>query len=109
MGLEADVAETLREVRQLRTQVERNNAELEALRRSLPPLLLSRRDAAAVLGISPTTLARRIKDKSIPINRATGRVDLGAMHPPPDVEVLRKVVELRKRAAEREGAPHGSP
>jgi type II secretory pathway component PulM len=101
VSLEESVQESLRETRAMRAELERLTVEVAVLRRSLPPLLVRPADAARALGVSLPTVRRRIKERRLPINEATGLVDLGSMHPPPDAEVLRRVMELKQRESSR--------
>jgi excisionase family DNA binding protein len=84
----------------VRSDLQRLTTQLEALRRALPPLLLTPAEAAQVLRTSLSTVRRRIKDGSLPVNRLSGRplVDVGAMHPVPEAEVFRLAVGLRDRS-----------
>lgn len=72
----AAVEPLARELRGLR-------AEIERLRHAVPPQIVSIRDAAAFLGLSESTIRRRIKTGDIPYQRigALIRIDLGALRP----------------------------
>lgn len=56
--------------------------EVEALRKALPPQMGSVAQAAAVLGCSPRTVWRRIRDNEIPYRRVGQRfvIELSALH-----------------------------
>lgn len=59
-------------------ELRRVSGELTALRRALPPQLMSMREAAAQLGVSLSTVRRQVKSGELPcrrIGRAV-RVDL---------------------------------
>lgn len=88
-SLAAHVTPVLAELREVR-------AELEALRRALPPQLVSMADAAKHLGLSLATVRRRVRDGTLPSRRIgrNVRVDLSAAHPMTETEV----VQLSKRA-----------
>lgn len=83
MTLEDGIAAAVRaEVAPLRTTVERLTAEIEKLRRALPPALVTMEEAGKRLGLSLSTVRRRVRDGSLPsrkVGRAV-RVDLGSMH-----------------------------
>lgn len=81
-----------REVRELK-------ASMEQMQRALPPMLLSIPDAARSLGVSRSTLRRRLEDGSLPyvrIGRAV-RVDLAKVRPIDDEEMARIAGEIRRR------------
>lgn len=82
----------------LKADVRRLSAELESIHRQLPPPLVSVTEAAQRLGLSLSSVRRRIRDGSLPVRRIgrSLRVDLGALHPPGEQEVAR-LVEGTKR------------
>jgi len=84
-------------------EVRRLAAEVEHLRRALPPMLVTLPEAATVLGVSLSTVRRRARDGSLPVHRLgrTLRVDLMALRPPPEEEVTRLAGELRLAGGSR--------
>jgi excisionase family DNA binding protein len=66
----------------LESELRRMSAEVEALRRALPPQLVTLPEAARHLSVSVATVRRRVKDGSIPSRRIgrSVRVDLGGLH-----------------------------
>lgn len=81
-------------------------AEVAQLRRSQPPALASLAEAADRLGLSLSTIRRRVRDGSIPTRRVGRRVlvDLNALRPLDDVEVAQMAREARLQSS----APVGS-
>ena len=57
----------------------------------MPPALVSMNDAASVLGVSISTIKRRVKDGSLPVRRVGRvlRVDMAALQSPSSAEVIR--------------------
>ena len=94
----AAMAEDPRALDALRAEVVSLRAEVAALRGALPPALLSPEQAAQHLGLSCSTIRRRIKDGSLPCRRVGRRilVDLGALRPAPEAEVVRLAHEARR-------------
>jgi excisionase family DNA binding protein len=93
-------------------ELRRISAELETLRRALPPQLVTLPEAAQRLGLSLATVRRRVKDGSLPSQRIgrSVRVDVGGLRGPTEGEVNAGVVALRdfrghtsKRAQEAPG------
>ncbi len=82
----------------VRADVGRLVAEVEAMRRSIPPVLVSMTEAAKRLGVSVSTIRRRVRDGSLPTRRIgfAVRVDLTALHPPSEAEVVRLVDATRR-------------
>jgi excisionase family DNA binding protein len=78
-------------------ELRRVTAELEALRRALPPQLVSMPEAAKRLGVSLATVRRRVRDLSLPSRRIgrTVRVDLSTLHPMAESEVARLAARAR--------------
>lgn len=77
------------EVRPLRAELERLRLEVEALRRALPPALVSVEIAAEMMGVCLSTARRRVKDGSWPVRRDGRRVlvDLAKLHGPTEGEI----------------------
>jgi len=75
----------------LGAKIGRLTAEVEAMRRALPPALVPVPEAAKAIGVSEATVRRRIKDGSIPVRRVgrSVRVDLAALRAPDPAEVTR--------------------
>lgn len=92
MSIEETIAAVLEaKLAPLRAEFGRLRVEIESLRRALPPVLVTLPEAARVLGLSLSTVRRRVKDGSLPV-RSFGRglrVDLAALHPPAEAEVTR--------------------
>lgn len=67
----------------LEAEVRALRAEVAALHGALPPALVSFSVAAERLGVSVSTIARRVKDGTIPVRRIGRRpmVDLAGLHP----------------------------
>lgn len=89
-SIEAHVSPVLAELRRV-------TAELEALRKALPPQLVSMPEAAKRLGVSLATVRRRVADRSLPSRRIgrTVRVDLSGLHTMPEAEVTRLATRAR--------------
>lgn len=82
-----------------RVELRRLTAEVEAVRRALPPRLVTVAEAAEALGVSVATVRRRVKDGSLPyrqIGRSL-RVDLSAQR----AATVAEVVELAEAARNR--------
>jgi excisionase family DNA binding protein len=58
-------------------------AEMSALKHAVPVQLVSPKEAAARLGVSLSTIRRRIANGELPVTRAgkTVRIDLAALRP----------------------------
>ena len=67
----------------VRSELERLSAEVIELRRTLPPMLVTLREAARRPGVSYATARRRAAAGDWPVRRDGGRilVDLGALRP----------------------------
>ena len=80
------------EVRGLREEVAR-------LRAASPPTLVAPHEAAARLGVSLSTVRRRIRSGEIPVTRVgrSVRVDLAALRPGDEADVVR-FAELARRS-----------
>ncbi len=94
--IKAALREVLREELP-RTELGRLAAEIESLRRQLPPSLVTMTHAAKVLGVSLSTVRRKVRDGSLPsrkIGRAV-RVDLAALRPMTPDDVDAEVRRLR--------------
>lgn len=89
-SMAAHVTPLLAELRGLR-------AEVEALRRALPPQLVSMPEAAKRLGVSLATVRRRVRDRSLPSRRIgrSVRVDLSEVRAMPEAEVVRLAQRAR--------------
>ncbi len=75
----------------VRAELNRLNLQVESLRRALPPPLVSMSDAASALGVSLSTIKRRVKDGSLPVRRVGRklRIDMAALQSPSNAEVIR--------------------
>lgn len=82
----------------IRAEVGRLAAGIEAMRRALPPLLVSATEAARTLGLSLSTVRRRLREGTLPSKRIGSRllVDLGALHGPMPGEVLQLVRQAKR-------------
>jgi len=71
------------------TELTAIRAELAALRAAQPARLVSVRDAAAEMGISPCSVRRHIADRTLPSRRIGARVlvDMTAARPASDDEI----------------------
>jgi excisionase family DNA binding protein len=82
-------------------EVRRLTEEIQALRRDLPPALVTMNEAARKLGVSLSTVKRRVRDGSLPARRLGKgralRVNLAALHQPQDAEIARLTVATRLR------------
>jgi len=100
MSIEDAISGTLAaQLAPLRAEIRRLTAEVEAVRRALPPQLVSVAEAAKALGVSVATVRRRAKDGTLPV-RWIGRslrVDLSAQR----VSTEAEVVELAEAARHR--------
>lgn len=87
------------ELAPLRAEIRRLVSEVEAVRRALPPRLMTVAEAAAALGVSVGTIRRRVKDGSLPFRRMgrSLRVDLSAQR----AATVAEVVELAEAARNR--------
>jgi excisionase family DNA binding protein len=85
------------EMAPLRTEISRLSAQVEAMRRAIPPALVPVREAAQALGVSEATVRRRIRDGDMPTVRVgrSVRVDLGALRSAGAGEVTRLVTAIR--------------
>jgi excisionase family DNA binding protein len=90
--LEAKLTPILLEMRQLA-------AAINSMNRCLPPALLDPGEAAKALGVSLSTVRRRIKDGTLPVRRIgrSLRVDLSALNPPAERDVI-CLAEVAKRS-----------
>jgi excisionase family DNA binding protein len=92
----------------LRSDLERVSAELAAVRRALPPLLLPLKEAAKHMHVSEKTARRRVRSGEWPARR-DGRkllVDLSALRPMNDAEIAEAAHRLRALSG---GSGDGSP
>jgi excisionase family DNA binding protein len=82
----------------LEAEVRGLREEVVHLRSSAPPLLLAPAEAAARLGVSISTLRRRIRAGDVPVTRIgrSVRVDLGALRPADQAEVVRLAEAARR-------------
>jgi hypothetical protein len=89
----------------LRSDLDRVTAELSAVRRALPPQLVSLKRAAEVMHCSTKTAGRRVKSGEWPSRRDGGRVlvDLSALRPVSDEEVARVAFKMRALPGARDG------
>jgi excisionase family DNA binding protein len=82
-----------------RDELRRLADEMAALRSALPPMLVTVREAAKALGISVSTLRRRVREGSVPVRRIGRgrcvRVDLSALRAPTEAEVIRLATQTR--------------
>jgi excisionase family DNA binding protein len=92
------LAELLDEFRQVIDEVRELRVAFDALRRGMPPALATMEQAAEALGVSLSTIRRRVRDGSLPCKRLgrAVRVDLAAVRPADAGEIA----ELARRARE---------
>ena len=87
----------------VRAEVGRLSAEIQAMRRALPAPLVTLAEAAGVLGVSLSTIRRRVRDGSIPVRRVGRgraiRVDLAGLHPADAGQVVELAAEARRVAS----------
>ncbi len=78
-------------------EVRRLTAEIEMLRRALPPMLVPIREAAQMLRVSESTVRRHTRDGLLPVRRIghSVRVDMSALRPLTDEEVEREAYLAR--------------
>lgn len=98
VGQLADLLELPTKFESLTREVASLRAEVSTMRSALPPLLLPIPDAADALGISVSTLRRRIRLGEVPVNHfgRTVRVDLAAFRPSSEAEVVRLADAARR-------------
>lgn len=76
-----------------RVEIVRLTSQLEAVSRALPPPLVTMPEAAKALGVSLSTVRRRVRDGSLPVKRVgkgrAVRVDLTGLHAPKEADVVR--------------------
>jgi excisionase family DNA binding protein len=82
----------------LEAQIASLTAAVEALRLVTPTSYGTVADAAKVLGVSISTLRRRIRAGDVPVTRIgrSVRVDLGALRPADQAEVVRLAEAARR-------------
>jgi excisionase family DNA binding protein len=81
----------------LQAEVGRLTTEVETMRKALPPAFVTLPEAARVLGLSLSTVRRRVKDGKLPcchVGRSV-RVDLASLKPPTDDQVAGEALRLR--------------
>ncbi len=97
MSLE-EILGTLLEARiaPLHTELRRLATELVRLRRALPPMLVSLKEAAIRMRVSYATARRRAHTGEWPVRRDGGRilVDLTSLHPRSEAEIAHLAREL---------------
>jgi excisionase family DNA binding protein len=95
---EAIAAAVAAQVRPVQVELARVARELADLRRALPPSLVTLQDAASRLGVSLSTIRRKVAAGEIPSIRVgrSVRLDLGALRPL-DVD---EVAQLARAARE---------
>ena len=91
----------------LRSDLERVTTELAAVRRALPPMLVSLKEAARRMGVSVKTATRRCQSGDWPSRRDGGRVlvDLSGLRPKTGEEIARAAFNLRAVPGGNDGAP----
>lgn len=107
MSIEDTIAAAVQShVSPLLIELRRLAAEIEAMRRALPPQLVTMSEAAERLGVSLATVRRRVKDGTLPVKRVgrSPRVDLSSLHPAPADDVAARVVDIRTTLARREAS-----
>jgi excisionase family DNA binding protein len=84
-------------VRAMQVEIAALRSEVAALRKALPPVLVPVPEAARLLGVSESTLWRRIKDGTLPVQRigSAVRVDLSSLRAADAAEVARLAAEAR--------------
>src|SRR5262249_38918793 len=78
-------------------QVGRLTSEVEALRKALPPALVTMTEAARLLGLSLSTVRRRVREGILPsctVGRSV-RVDLSGLKPLTDDQVAAEAHNIR--------------
>lgn len=98
VGQLADLLELPTKFELLTREVASLRAEVSTLRTALPPLLMSIPDAAAALGVSVSTLRRRIRLGEVPVKHIgrSVRVDVAALRPTSQPEVVRLADAARR-------------
>lgn len=98
VGQLADLLELPTKFESLTREVASLRAEVSALRGALPPALLPIPDAAAALGVSVSTLRRRIRLGEVPVTHIgrSVRVDVSALRPSSHAEVVRLADAARR-------------
>ena len=82
----------------LEAQVTALTEAVEGLRRAVPGSFVPVPEAARILGVSLSTMRRRIRVGEVPVKRIgrSVRVDLGALRPPADADVARLADAARR-------------
>lgn len=92
MSIEETIAAAVRaELAPLLDTVSQLSQQVESLQRALPPQLVTIQEAAKRLGISVSSVRRRLGDGSLPCRRVgrAVRVDVTGLHAPTKAEVVR--------------------
>lgn len=111
MSIEESIAAAVAaQLAPLRAELRQMTAEVQALRRALPPQLLTQAQAAEHLGLSLSTVRRRVKDGTLPSKRVgrSVRVDVSAMHSPTEGEVAARVLDIRGTLGRGKERAHGA-
>lgn len=85
------------ELAPLHAEVCRLSAQIEAMRRAFPPVLVTMPEAARLLGLSLRTVRRQVKAGKLPschVGRSV-RVDLASLKPLTEDEIQQEAGRLR--------------
>lgn len=106
----ASIAALLRlpgEVARISENIDALREELRAVKRAVPPALVSVPDAARALGVSVATVRRRIADRSLPSTRVGRAVRVNLEAVTGECETATLAYAARDTKAPRKGGRHG--
>lgn len=99
MSIEQIVADVVKaEITHVRAEMRQIVIALEQLGLRLPPQLVDVPTAAKTLGVSVSTVRRRVKDGSRRATRVGSliKIDLTALHPTPDAAIVALATRARR-------------
>ncbi len=106
MSIEDTIREAISaEVAPLRQTIDQLKAEVVQLHRALPAQLVSLHEASKLLGLSLSTVRRRVRDGTLPtrkVGRAI-RLDVSALRPLSNEEVAEQAWRLRHATKQQPG------